>query len=106
MSTTETELTAREKFPCPACGAQAEWNPAKQKLVCPFCGTESPAKIDTAGNIIEHDLVAALRGIDDGARGWQIERRQVKGLVDHADLAPKRIVPRRTSVAPSSTATS
>ena len=42
MSTTETELTAREKFPCPACGAQAEWNPAKQKLVCPFCGTESP----------------------------------------------------------------
>ena len=27
---------------CPACGAQAEWNPAKQLLVCPFCGTESP----------------------------------------------------------------
>ena len=54
------------------------WNPAKQKLVCPFCGTESPAKIDTAGNVIEHDLVAALRGIDDGARGWQAERRQVK----------------------------
>ena len=69
---------AREKFACPACGGEAVWNPAKQKLVCPFCGTESPAKIDTAGNIIEHDLVAALRGIDDGARGWQAERRQVK----------------------------
>ena len=35
-----------------------------------------------------------------------VERREMKGLVDHADLAPKRIVPRRTSVAPSSTATS
>ena len=22
-----------------ACGAQAEWDPAKQLLVCPFCGT-------------------------------------------------------------------
>src|SRR6185437_10218490 len=35
-----------------------------------------------------------------------IQRREVKSLVDHADLAPKRIVPRRTNVAPSSTATS
>ena len=33
---------ALEKHACPACGAQAEWNPGKQKLVCPFCGTESP----------------------------------------------------------------
>ena len=24
---------ALEKHPCPACGAQAEWNPGKQKLV-------------------------------------------------------------------------
>ncbi len=36
------EISALEKHACPACGAQAEWNPTKQKLVCPFCGTESP----------------------------------------------------------------
>jgi len=55
------ETTALSKFACPACGGEANWNAAKQKLVCPFCGTESPAKLDAAGGIAEHDLVAALR---------------------------------------------
>ena len=64
---------------CPACGAEALWNPAKQALVCPFCGTVSPAKLDAdTGKIVEHDLVAALRGIGDDARGWQVEKRYVK----------------------------
>ena len=43
------EAVARAKFHCPACGAEANWNPAKQKLICPFCGTESPASMDTSG---------------------------------------------------------
>ncbi len=72
------ETTALSKFACPACGGEAIWNPAKQKLVCPFCGTESPAELDTGGAIIEHDLVSALRAIGDDARGWQVEKRQVK----------------------------
>ena len=72
------ETVALSKFACPACGGEAIWNPAKQKLVCPFCGTESPAKLDAGGAIVEHDLVAALRGIGDDARGWQAEKRQVK----------------------------
>ena len=37
--------TARDKYHCPACGAEAHWNPAKHALVCPFCGTESPATL-------------------------------------------------------------
>jgi hypothetical protein len=72
------EAVALSKFACPACGGEATWNPARQKLVCPFCGTESPAKEDDAGAIVEHDLVAALRGIGDGARGWNADKRQVK----------------------------
>jgi hypothetical protein len=72
------ETVALSKFSCPSCGGEANWNPAKQKLVCPFCGTESPAKLDAGGAIVEHDLVAALRGIGDDARGWQTEKRQVK----------------------------
>ena len=72
------ETVALSKFACPACGGEATWNPAKQKLVCPFCGTEAPAKEDAAGAIVEHDLVTALRGIGDEARGWQAEKRQVK----------------------------
>jgi predicted RNA-binding Zn-ribbon protein involved in translation (DUF1610 family) len=73
-----TEVLAREKFSCPACGGEAIWNPAKQKLVCPFCGTESPAQITEAGEIVEHDLATALRSIGDEARGWQGDKREVR----------------------------
>jgi Zn finger protein HypA/HybF involved in hydrogenase expression len=72
------ETIARAKFACPSCGGEANWNPAKQKLVCPFCGTESPAQLGAAGEIAEHDLVAALRGIGDDQRGWAAEKHQVK----------------------------
>src|SRR5258706_3549001 len=75
----EVQLIAEgKKYHCPACGAEAQWNPKKQALVCPFCGVESPAKIDTTGEIVEHDLVAALRGIPDSSRGWQTEKVSVK----------------------------
>ncbi len=71
-------IGALEKYPCPACGAQAEWNPGKQKLVCPFCGTESPYTITATGQIEEIDLVRALREIPDEARGWMTEKRTVQ----------------------------
>jgi hypothetical protein len=73
------ELSALEKHACPACGAQAEWNPAKQKLVCPFCGTESPYQFDReTGKVTELDLVTALREMPADERGWQTERRSVQ----------------------------
>ncbi|MEJ7669870.1 MAG: zinc ribbon domain-containing protein [Casimicrobiaceae bacterium] len=75
---------ASAKFACPACGGEANWNPAQQKLICPFCGTQSPAKLDATGTIVEHDLGQALRGIAADARGWQIERREVKCQSCHA----------------------
>jgi ribosomal protein S27E len=73
--------TAREEYHCPACGAEAIWNPAKQRLICPFCGTESPATLETRSGatvIVEHDLVAALRSIPDSARGWQAPKTAVR----------------------------
>jgi predicted RNA-binding Zn-ribbon protein involved in translation (DUF1610 family) len=73
-----TAETAQPRFACPACGGEAVWDPAKRKLVCPFCGTESPARIDATGAIVEHDLVAALRAIPDTARGWQLSAREVR----------------------------
>ena len=72
-------ITALEKHECPACGAQAEWNPGKQKLVCPFCGTESPYQIDREqGKIVELDLVKALRELPDEERGRQTARRSIQ----------------------------
>ncbi len=71
-------LAEEKKYHCPACGAEAHWDPRKQALICPFCGVESPAKIEADGAIVEHDLVAALRGIPDSSRGWQAEKMTVK----------------------------
>ncbi len=76
------EATAQRKFSCPACGGEAQWNPAKKALVCPFCGTISPGQVEltAAGEevIQEHDLAAALRAIPDAARGWEAKKTSVK----------------------------
>jgi ribosomal protein S27E len=74
-----SEISARSKFSCPACGAEAQWNAAKQALVCPFCGTVAPmAPPAEGGEVVEHDLVAALRSIPEDQRGWQTEKKYVK----------------------------
>ena len=73
------EVSARQKFACPSCGGEAQWNPAKQALVCPFCGTVSPAELNAAtGQITERSLVTALREIGASDRGWQAEKTSVK----------------------------
>ena len=66
MTDQQVVASARQKFHCPACGAEADWTPAKQALICPFCGAESPATLQTRGAstvIVEHDLAEALRAI-------------------------------------------
>ena len=73
------EIQALEKYACPACGAQAEWHPARQALVCPYCGTESPYTVDReTGEVVEIDLVKTLRELPDDARGWVDVRRSVQ----------------------------
>lgn len=79
--------TARSKFSCPACGAEAHWNPGKHALICPYCGTESPAELTERGAetvIVEHDLVAALRNIPYASRGWNTTKTSVKCQSCHA----------------------
>jgi DNA-directed RNA polymerase subunit RPC12/RpoP len=77
-----SEATARQKFSCPACGAEAQWNPGKQALVCPYCGVTSPAPVELSATgeqlIKENDLAAALRSIPDDQRGWQAQKTSVK----------------------------
>ncbi|HUC85034.1 MAG TPA: hypothetical protein VL970_07575 [Candidatus Acidoferrales bacterium] len=76
------QATASKKFSCPSCGGEARWDPAKQLLICPFCGTTSPAQAELSATgeqtIVEHDLVAALRGVPDSSRGWQADKISVK----------------------------
>jgi hypothetical protein len=89
-------VTAREKYHCPACGAEAHWNPSRQLLICPFCGTESPETLESRESgvaILEHDLAAALRNIPDEARGWKAEKTSVRCQSCHAIsvLDPNRV---------------
>jgi ribosomal protein S27E len=75
---------ARRKFACPACGGEAQWDPRRQALECGYCGTVSPHQLSTEGEILEHDLVAALRAVPAQDRGWSGERRQVRCQHCHA----------------------
>lgn len=73
------EALAREKFACPACGAEAHWNPARQALVCGYCGTVAPMEEPSAsGEIKEHDLATALRNLPDEKRGWKSQKISVR----------------------------
>lgn len=74
------EVAARHKYACPACGAEAQWDPAKKALVCPYCGAVSPAKLNDAGDaeIHENDLLTALRNVGADQRGWEAEKKSVK----------------------------
>ncbi len=78
-------VTALEKHACAACGAQAEWRPAKQALICSYCGTEAPYEIDAdTGEVREIDLVTTLREIPDELRGWRAQKRSVRCRSCHA----------------------
>lgn len=73
------EVTALNKFPCPACGAEAVWTPSKHALVCPYCGTESPAEINADGTLVgENDLIAALRNLPEDGQGWAAAKQTVR----------------------------
>jgi predicted RNA-binding Zn-ribbon protein involved in translation (DUF1610 family) len=74
-----SEIAALQKHVCPACGAEANWNPGRQALVCPYCGNVSPAELASDGTTIkEHDLAIALRNIPQEKRGWDAERVSVQ----------------------------
>jgi hypothetical protein len=77
-----SEAIARAKFACPACGAEARWEPARQALICPYCGTISPAQVELGAAseqvVRENDLVTALRRVPDSQRGWQAAKTSVR----------------------------
>jgi predicted RNA-binding Zn-ribbon protein involved in translation (DUF1610 family) len=58
------------KFPCAACGAKLDFDPASRSLKCPFCGHVEQIKDAVDGKIEEIDYVKQLRLIK--------ERTQVK----------------------------
>lgn len=73
------ELRALNKYACPACGADARWDPARSALVCPYCSTVSPAKLADDGTLVdENDLAAALRNLTPDQRGWKAETKSVR----------------------------
>lgn len=75
------EVSALRKHPCPECGGDAEWNPAKQALACPYCGTILPwseGSDPMGAAIVEHDLEEALASAGDEERGLHAEKKSVR----------------------------
>src|SRR5437016_8383591 len=57
---------AGRKFPCAACGAKLDFDPASRALKCPYCGHVEQIQ-STGGDVEEHDLEAYLKhhaGVD------------------------------------------
>lgn len=54
------------RWPCPACGAAMNYNPAARQLVCGHCGhtevLEAPPEADRRQALQEHPLLPALNG--------------------------------------------
>lgn len=75
------EVSALKKHPCPECGGDAEWNPAKRALACPYCGTVLPwtdGEESLGAAIVEHDLETALAAALPDDRGMREEKKSVK----------------------------
>jgi len=89
-----SEVEALGSDSCPACGAKANWSPAKQLLICPYCGTEVPCELDRdTGKVQEIPLAAALRDLSEDDRGWQTEKISVQCSSCHAVMVfdPDRV---------------
>jgi hypothetical protein len=76
------------KHPCPECGGDLVWNPAKQALACPYCGTvvagNAASAGDTGSGVVEQELAAALLS-PLTPRGWgATERREMQCQSCHA----------------------
>lgn len=81
------EVSALKKHPCPECGGDAEWNPAKKALACPYCGTVLPwsdGEDALGAAIVEHDLEEALATVTPDHRGLRDEKKSVKCESCHA----------------------
>src|SRR5262245_27217998 len=73
------DVAALNKYSCPACGAQANWNPTRKALVCPYCGAVSPVERSTAATITqEHPLAEAMRALPEDKKGWESDRISVQ----------------------------
>ncbi len=74
-----SEITALKKFNCPACGAEAVWNPSKKTLVCPYCGSNSNVELPSDGTAIqENELQQALLSMPADEMGWAAEKKTVR----------------------------
>jgi hypothetical protein len=75
------EVSALKKHPCPECGGDAEWDPAKKALACPYCGTILPfteGENPMGATVVEHDLAQALSTAAPEERGLRAEKKSVK----------------------------
>jgi ribosomal protein S27AE/ribosomal protein L37E len=80
----EAGAASARQFPCPSCGADLVWSPAKHRLACGYCGYEAPKANEAipgipsapAAVVEEVPLVQRLARAAD--LGWGAERKSVR----------------------------
>lgn len=63
-----------DKFPCPSCGGDMQFNPERQKLECIYCGSTIDIK-DEGGDIKEYNIED---GLNEADQDWGMQTRVVK----------------------------
>lgn len=71
----EEKVTNTDRFPCPACGGNMNFDPESQTLLCPFCTHR--IEIETIeGDIHEYDLASVED--DLAVQNWGDEKRVIQ----------------------------
>ncbi|HJW83485.1 MAG TPA: primosomal protein N' (replication factor Y) - superfamily II helicase [Anaerolineae bacterium] len=68
---------ATQKYTCPKCGGDMNFDAAKGMLACPFCGHSMPTP-ETSEVVQEHDLREALRDTSGKAHGFGTAVKSIK----------------------------
>ena len=64
------------KFPCPACGARLDFNPAAGELACPYCGFQQEIEPSESGEVVERDYKDFVEKLASAS--------QIRSIADHA----------------------
>ena len=83
------EVSALRKHPCPECGGDAEWDPAKKALACPYCGTVLPwtdGEDALVADTVEQWVHALSRLIEDVELRRTLSRNARRAVMEHHSL--------------------
>jgi hypothetical protein len=71
-------IESASMYPCPACGGQGIWHPARQQVVCRSCQAVIPLPAAAPGPVARFAFIALLRDRPDSGRDWRPTPTEVR----------------------------